>query len=681
MMLEFLDAQAKTLPRRDFSFASVESWHSHRTSLLRKLRHSLGLSLFSEKYPLNAQLRGVIEKETYRLEKVIFESWPGMPVTAHLYLPQEIEKPVPGILYACGHWMENGKLEPDIQAFGAGMAQLGCGVLIYDPMGQGERLGSWRDHGHLELYLVGSCQQGLLVWESMRAIDYLVERPEIDPQRMGMTGSSGGGTNTIYTSAVDQRIAVSIPVCSVATFDQILKMVRDNNWDDGEDLCNQLPEILAYSDSPDLIAAFAPKPLQIINSTNDLWFPLEGTRQTYELAQEIYRLYGVKDRISLAEIDMPHGYSRPMREAAYGWFSRWLLDRGDGAPIAEPDFAPLEAPYPEHLTYIVMPQARHLADLRHRQRRLSTGCCLAETDELLKPGPAVTAWTAAQANALPPGQEVSRRTLQTVLGLSNFPPYRSIEARVFKQVIDRGLFAERVEYESEPGILTPAMLMLPDVYDRLCPLVIYVGEWGKMQGLSNGTFEVLLEHGWGVFAVDVRGLGETATNDFYASTTALMTDRPLLGQRVFDVLRAVDYVWQRIPLGIQIDEGRVGCWGEGAGAILALFAAALDQRISAAVALSMLDSFKSLILERPDWPASLFLFDVLNHFDLPDVAKLVTPRPLLLGNVVDGRRQPVAMDYLASLYNQSQGLKIEASVTPEEAAAWLASVNVSNLAE
>ena len=98
MVLNFLDAQVKALPQRDFSFANIESWQGHRVSMLSKLRRSLGLSLFSERSPLNAQLRGVLDKETYRLEKMIFESWPGMRVTAHLYLPKKIDKPAPGIL-------------------------------------------------------------------------------------------------------------------------------------------------------------------------------------------------------------------------------------------------------------------------------------------------------------------------------------------------------------------------------------------------------------------------------------------------------------------------------------------------------------------------------------------------------------------------------------------------------
>ncbi len=115
--------------------------------------------------------------------------------------------------------------------------------------------------------------------------------------------------------------------------------------------------------------------------------------------------------------------------------------------------------------------------------------------------------------------------------------------------------AERITFESEPGITVPGLFMMPEEWQRPVPFVVYAGEWGKAQGIGDGTIQNLVEHGYGVLAIDVRGVGETATTDFEASTNALMMDRPLFGQRVWDVLRAVDFLWERCYIAPQIDIG------------------------------------------------------------------------------------------------------------------------------
>src|SRR5262249_13915858 len=146
------------------------------------------------------------------------------------------------------------------------------------------------------------------------------------------------------------------------------------------------------------------------------------------------------------------------------------------------------------------------------------------------------------------------------------------------------IFAERVVFDSEMGIEVPAMLFMPQRWDRYIPIVIYLDEYGKEAGFENGVIESLLERGLAVFAVDVRGSGETVNSSFEATTNALMIGRQLFGQQVWDLLRAVDCLWNRVFIGIQIDKGRIGCIGHGAAGLLALHAAALDDRLAATVA-------------------------------------------------------------------------------------------------
>jgi cephalosporin-C deacetylase-like acetyl esterase len=650
MLLDFIEKQAQQLAARLPKPETRESWEHHSAELRPRLLHSLGLNRLPERAPLEAQIVGAIEQSDYTIQKLVYESLPGFTITAHLYLPRRATFPAPAVLYSPGHWMENCKLEPDIQLFCANLAQRGFVVLVYDPMGQGERLGDWLDHGHLEPLLVGLSQEGLMVWESMRAIDYLVSRPEVDPQRIGMTGASGGGLNTFYTSAVDERIQVSVPVCYVTTFFLMMTAERDRNWEDGVDLCNQVPGVMAYAEMSDICGLFAPKPLCIIAGIRDWMFPIQGVRQVYKGIVHIYELLEASERVRLAGVDSEHGYDQMMREAAYGWLVRWLQNDGDGGPISERAYELLPMPYHPALTYIAPPDVADLPVLRRRDAFpvASPGLCV-PTDGVAPPGPAITALTRKIAQSLsldqkPPADAselVSQHDglverVQNLLG--PFPDRTLVKDRIFNQTAYKDLFAERVLFESEPGIVIPAMFMAPANWKDYVPVVIYVDEWGKGAGLNNGIVDALLKAQLAVFAVDVRGVGETAATDFEATTNALMTDRPLFGQRVYDTLRAVDCLWRRIYCSVQIDKGRIACIGRGAGGLLALFAALLDERLAATVVWEAPASYKSLIVEQPGFPASLYLFDVLNQFDLPHLMAGLAPRPLLVADPVDGER-------------------------------------------
>jgi len=231
MLLDFVEkmAQNQSVPSLALTWEELEA---SRLPLLLRLRHSLGLDPWPEKTSLNAWVLGRLDRPGYKIEKVVYEAWAWLPVTAHLYIPDLLEKPGPGLVYACGHWMEASKMALPIQSFCAGAATLGITTLVYDPLGQGERLESWLDHGNLDALLVGQCQLGWMVWESIRALDYLSSRPEVDPKKVAMTGASGGGLNTFFTTAIDDRFACAIPVAYPCTFSAAMRAERDLNWED-----------------------------------------------------------------------------------------------------------------------------------------------------------------------------------------------------------------------------------------------------------------------------------------------------------------------------------------------------------------------------------------------------------------------------------------------------------------
>jgi dienelactone hydrolase len=698
MLLDHIEQQAQRLAAELPGAETTESWEARRAELKPRLLHSLGLAKFPDRTPLKAEIVGAIKGPEYAIQKLVYESLPGFRVTAHLYLPKYAKFPAPAVLYVPGHWMENGKLEPDIQRCCANLAGRGIVALVYDPIGQGERLGDWLDHGHLEPLLVGVSQEGLMVWESMRAIDYLVSRPEVDPRRLGMTGASGGGLNTFYTSAVDERIQVSVPVCYITTFLAMMTAERDRNWEDGVDLCNQVPGVMAYAEMSDICGLFAPKPLCIIAGIRDWMFPIEGVRRVYRDIARIYKLLEASDRVRLAEVDSEHGYDQEMREAAYGWLVRWLQNEGDGGPVPEQEYELLPIPYHPALTYMEPPAVTDLPTLRSRDSfpQASPGLCL-PPNQVPSPSPAITALTKriAESHAfdqrLPANTGAFARQREKLLEsvrdlLGSFPERTLVKDQIFNQTLYGGFFAERVVFESEPGIVIPAMFVAPAEWERYVPVVIYVDEWGKGAGLRNGMIDALLKRGLAVFAVDVRGIGETATTDFEATTSALMTDRPLFGQRVYDVLRAVDCLWRRIYISVQIDKGRIACLGRGTGGLLALYAATLDERLAATAVWEAPISYKALITERPGFPASVYLFDVLSQFDLPSLMAALAPRPLLLADPTDGQRRHIKAEDIerdcqpprqvyAALQGDSNNFQVladpKAPATPDQIVNWL----------
>jgi cephalosporin-C deacetylase-like acetyl esterase len=653
MLLDFIEklAQNQSLP------PPVQSWEelkARRLPMQLRLRHSLGLDPWPERTPLNGRTTGALRKTGYRIEKVVFEGWAGLPVTAHLYIPEQVDSPMPGLVYACGHWMESGKLAPDVQSFCATAATLGILSLVYDPIGQGERLGSWRDHGHLNTLLVGQSQLGLMVWESIRALDYLLSRPEIDPYKIAMTGASGGGLNTLFTTAIEDRFTCAIPVAYPSTFFLAMQAERDLNWEDGTDTCNQVPQVMSYAEMSDIASLFIPRPYMVLSGLRDNIFPIDGARQFATALARNYALAGVPERFCFGEFDEEHGYQSSLRQSAYGWLKRWLLESGDGSPIPEPELDLFPNPYP--VDYMA-PPAPTPGDVR-RQSPTSTP----QPDSLpgfcLSPGRPVQSeavidrmvQAAAQrvvhipelpqkAAELPDWQKEIRRLIQSVLG--SFPEKTPIRPRLFNQVWEDGMLAERITFWSEDGISIPGLFLMPDEWKHPVPFVIYAGEWGKLQGIRSGFIQECVQQGYGVLAVDVRGVGETAASEFEAGTNLLMMDRPLFGQRVWDVIRAVDVIWERCYIAPQIDKGRLVVAGEGVGGLWALYAAALDGRVAAAIALDSLYSYTELCAHSARYPVSVYLFDVLHHFDLAHVMAACAPRPVYL-RPVDGQRQPTA---------------------------------------
>ncbi|MCB0665153.1 MAG: acetylxylan esterase [Saprospiraceae bacterium] len=287
-----------------------------------------------EKTPLNTRIAGAIDRTGYRVEKIIFESFPGYPVSAAIFLPK-LQGPMPAILFCSGHSNE-GFRSPVYQHMILNYVKKGFIVLAFDPVGQGERnqyflengskrFGPTHEHSYVgnQIFMSGISPAQYFVWDGIRAIDYLVSRPEVDKERIGVTGRSGGGTQTAYLMAVDDRILAAAPECYMTTFEYLLD--SKGPQDAEQNILHFLAEGL---DLPDLIEVRAPRPTMMVTTTRDI-FSIQGARECFLEARSFYKAYGVEQDLLMVEDDAPHQSTKKNREATYRFFQKYLENPGN----------------------------------------------------------------------------------------------------------------------------------------------------------------------------------------------------------------------------------------------------------------------------------------------------------------------------------------------------------------
>ena len=280
--------------------------------------------------PLNATVTRTTKREGFSIDHVLFESLPGYYVTGNLYRP-EGPGPHPAVLMSMGHW-DSGKAAG--QLLSSNLARKGFVVLAYDPVGQGERQqaydarvgrsligGATEQHftNGAAAILMGQSVARYFIHDGMRAIDYLVSRSEVDPERIGVTGCSGGGTQTTYIAALDERVKVAAVACYMNSF----RTLFSGSIGDSE---QSVPGFLSAGlDQTDYVELFAPKPWLIASTENDFFTPA-GARQVFEEAQRWYKLHDVPERVTWIVGPGGHGTPLQVREAIYEWMLRWLRD-------------------------------------------------------------------------------------------------------------------------------------------------------------------------------------------------------------------------------------------------------------------------------------------------------------------------------------------------------------------
>lgn len=623
---------------------------------------------FPEKNALNSVTVKVIQKDGYRIENVMFQSRPDFWVTGNLYVPTSGNGPFPGIISPCGHY-PLARMLPQYQSVYINLVKNGFVVLGYDPIGQGERRQYWNpktnvtdvgpsptyEHsmpGQLQL-LMGENLTEYRVWDGMRAIDYLLTRPEVDPKRIGCAGHSGGGTLTTFISVVDERVQCAAIIEGGIVDRWPMKVVPWQPIGPSDVEQNLFPAAIYGIDEVDLHVAIAPRP---VLTGIEHYGP--AFDQAARKVQDRYRQLGAQEKFATVASDDPHAWTPKLRVATTDWFCRWFYDRK--GPQNEQYF---ETELPENL--YCTPDG----SIRYSGKGKTIFSLISKKQADLPPGHPMPKNSEERESY----QEEIRTKIRSLLRYQKSD--QPLDVRHTVTTPREGYRIEKVQFLSEPGIYIPAWAYVPNGKTGVLPTILYINDAGmeadgmedggeEASGLTHGVLDTLVREGNLVVAVDVRGIGETrplhpasdSCNEFEQlfdletgmAYMAWYMDQSLLGMRVQDVVRSVDYVTSRQDA----DAKNLHVIGKGMGGLWCLYAAALDPRIRSLISVQSLLSYRSLTqVDRYLYGADVFVPDVLLHFDLPQVAAVIASRPLTLLQPKGPMKNTVDVDTAEEAYN------------------------------
>ncbi len=594
-----LDQRLSVLEALD-SPGAIESYQAR---LHKFFTVSVDLGSF-ERTPLNPEVTGVLKRDGYRIEKVLFESQPSFHVTGNLYLP-EGEGPFPAVLHPCGH-SENGKAYEGYQKANILLAKNGIAVLCFDPIGQGERKQLLNTKGAALLRASGEHQalgrapvllgRGLgsyMIWDGMRGLDYLAGRKDVDASKLGCMGNSGGGNLTAFLMALDPRIQAAALGCFITT--TRMKNEKPGPGDPEQILFAQIREGL---DHPDFAIIRAPKPTLILSATRD-FVPIEGAWEAFRQAKRVYTKLGYPERVDLIEVDEKHGFTKGLREGAARFFSRWL--KGEDVVITEPDEVGVE----KEADLICTPSGQVLK-LEGERTVFDLN---AEQADLLASQRSV-GWEAMDLMA-------KRARIREILSLKPVRATRSQTLILFDPEVGE-LFTFEVD-----GLVCPAVRSGAEESDSSNRILVFhdqgiaVNHPKAMESLLKVPAKDV------ILSVDLCDIGETRTGNwrFYGADSfiALMLGESFLKYRVEEILAIADS-----ERDIHTVKGiHIHAYGELVPA--ALHAVALKPDLFESVTLhGGLRSWESLMREADSVPHTHnVIHGVLKIYDLPDLLKMI----------------------------------------------------------
>lgn len=590
-----------------------------------KIQQCLGP--WPEKTPLKARITGILKRDTYHIEKVIFESRPGFFVTANLYVPTGKKTPMPGVVGTCGHG-DPGKATPIYQSFAQGLARQGYVVLIFDPIGQGERIQYLSkelkplhgigvpEHNYAgsQMILTGESLSSWFTWDCIRCVDYLLTRPEVDPRHIGVTGNSGGGTQATWLCGVEPRLTMAAPSCFVVGF--------------GRNLRNELPADIEQCppralqlglDHVDFLAAMAPKPVMILDQEKD-YFDARGAEESFARLKHLYKLLGAEDKVQLFIGPEYHGYSKHNREAMYGWFNK-ATNKGNNKTEPDLTIEKEEALWCTPHGQVGESETKTLFAFTNRLSESLKSKRGAVKGEGLKKA-------VASALKLPEQKGVPEFRILRPTSNRLYPKKHS---GTYAVETESGIFALVYRLSDDPLLSRPPV--------GIKRAVLYVSHHSADKELREEPLlkELIQNEPTSAhYACDVRGIGESKPNtcgdnflnpygnDYFYAAHSIMLDDPYVGQKTFDVLRVL--AWLKAN-----GHEEVHLVAKGWGATPATFAGLLSNVVTQVTLKNALSSYADIAgSEEYKWPLSSLLPGVLKTFDLPDCYMALASKNLRL---------------------------------------------------
>jgi dienelactone hydrolase len=598
---------------------------------------------------VESKIVGTLHHEGYDVEKLILQSRDRHHITANLYLPHG-KPPFPGVLVPCGH-TANGKAGDTYQQICILLARNGMAALCYDPIGQGERVqkldasgrpaiaqGSTTEHtmAGIGALLVGRQTATYRVWDGLQALNYLAHDTRIDPRRIGCTGNSGGGTMTAYLMALDDRIAVAAPSCYITSLDRLFATIGPQDAEQ-----NITGQVAAGLDHADFVTMRAPRPTLLCVGTQD-FFDIQGSWDTFREVKLIYGRLGFGERVEIFESDEPHGFTSPRRVASARWLRRWPLKSDDA--IMEPH---LPIAQEKDLQCTPSGQVLNLRD------ELSVFDLNAQREEKLRSARATFCRRASASEF--------RSRIKELLGLRGRGPGPRI-LRVMQENRTALHLIRKLEMETEPGITLALAEVIPDWPDRKAPILVKLGTDHQRELAHGGPVERSVRRGQRVVLAEMRGMSERGTateparpgsplgQNVKEAFLSLHIGRPLLGQRVFDLLCLVESLRSNLRPnqfeGFELE-------ATGPAGLAVLHAAALDEEgLIRGIALTKtLCSWADVVRQGVSRnQLACVVPGVLEFYDLPDLAARLEPLPLEIRQSVDAVGQPISRSMLDTAY-------------------------------
>jgi cephalosporin-C deacetylase-like acetyl esterase len=639
---------------RDREIAKLKTkseWTKRQNLVKDKLMEMVGP--FPEKTPLNPRITGTIKKEGYRIDKIVYESMPGFYVTGCLYVPDVIKGKAPAILNVIGHNQEAFRA-PLYQVLNYNLVMKGMIVFAIDPPGQGEHVQyfdpkinfssigySVIEHSYFgnQCFLSGSSAARYFIWDGIRAIDYLVSRKDVDPDRIGVTGFSGGGTVTSYVSAFDDRVKVSVP-CSWATTNR--RGLETKGDQDGETVFTHgVAEGITFED---LLEVRAPKPTLMTFVSRDEYLCLQGAREAYSEAKMAYNALGREDNLEMVEDDSKHWMTPKIRLAIYSFFMKHFNIQGDPAEKEAEVLSQEELKITPTGQISTSLGGDMIFDVNKR-----------ETEKLIE-------------NLETSRKDIEKHLIEVKVKAKEISGFIAPEGEAGKPFINgryqrEGYSVGKYAIMGEGDYAIPILLFVPNDNKDKHPALIYLHPQGKVtEAKQGGEIEKLVKRGYVVAAADVIGVGETknsASRGHTTGYTAVLIARSVVGIQAGDIIRVVDY----LKSCDDVDPSKIGAIGFDELCIPLIHAATFDLSINNITLIGSPISYKSIAMNRIfrigltknervvqghpyEVDFSWGIAGVLTAYDLPDLIGCMAPRKVAMADLKDHSLESASEDLI-----------------------------------